>query len=242
MPSSAHAASLVGVYRARNARYVRDLSEPALERGWTVAWWALDEIVDDLAGVTVGFGSGARLPLLNEILRRSDGSEGWLVVSDDDVVFDRGDVATLVSLCARAELDLAQPARSDPALDHEITAARPLSLARRTSFVEIGPLFAVGPSWRDRIVPFPEERGMGWGLELEWHDLHREGCELGIVDAVRVRHVGDRGEEYDYREDAHRVHAELEERGFDGWSDLQRTLAIWRPWQRSPGWLRARVI
>jgi len=241
MASPADPVSLVGVYRARNARYVRDVSEPALERGWTVAWWALDEIVDDLAGVTVGSGAGARLPLLNEILRRSESLEGWLVVTDDDVVFDRGDFLAFVSFCGRAELDLAQPARSDKTLDHGITAARRLSVARRTSFVEIGPIFAVGPGWRDRIVPFPEERGMGWGLELEWHRLHLEGCELGIVDAVRVRHMGDRGEGYDFRADAHRVHAELEERGFGGWSDVQRTLATWRPWQRSPGWTRTQA-
>jgi len=241
MPSSPYSVSLVGVYRARNAWNVRAVSAPALARGWMVAWWALDEIVDDLAGITIGSGAGARLPLLNDVLRLSGSSEGWLVVSDDDVVFDRGDVATLLSLCARAELDLAQPARNDAALDHGITAARRLSLARRTSFVEIGPLFVVGPGWRNRIVPFPEERGMGWGLELEWHDLHREGCVLGIVDAVRVRHMGDRGESYDFRAAAHRVHEELEDRGFDGWSELQVTLATWRPWQRSPDWLRTRA-
>ena len=241
MPSSAHPASLVGIYRARNARYVRAVSEPAHERGWKVAWWALDEIVDELAEWTVGTGAGVRLPLLNEVLRLSESSEGWLVISDDDVVFDRGDVLALVSLSTHAELDLAQPARSEKDVDHVITAARRLSVARRTSFVEIGPLFAVGPGWRDRIVPFPEERGMGWGLELEWHELHREGCELGIVDAVRVRHMGQRGEGYDFRADVHRVHAELEERGFAGWSDVQKTLATWRPWQRSPGWLRGRA-
>ena len=50
---------------------------------------------------------------------------------------------------------------------------------------------------------------MGWGLELEWHELYREGCALGIVDAVRVRHEGERGEGYDFRTEAHRVHAEL---------------------------------
>ena len=233
--------SLVGIYRPRNAQHVQDVSAPILARGGNVAWWALDEIVDDLAAMTVGSGQGAKLPLLNEILRRSDTSTAWLVVSDDDVVFDRGDAVALVSFCARADLDLAQPARSEAELDHAITAARRLSLARRTSFVEIGPLFAVGPGWRDRIVPFPEERGMGWGLELDWHELHREGCRLGIVDAVRVRHEGERGEDYDYRADAHRVHAELEERGFAGWSDVQRTVATWRPWQRAPGWTRTRA-
>ena len=77
---------------------------------------------------------------------------------------------------------------------------------------------------------------MGWGLELEWHELHRQGCALGIVDGVRVRHEGDRGEDYDYRADAHRVHAELAARGFNGWPDVQLTLGTWRPWQRSPRW------
>jgi hypothetical protein len=231
-------ASLVGIYRARNADRVREIVQPALDEGWTVAWWALDEVVDDLAGITAGHGPGEKLPLLNEILRASGPSE-WLVVSDDDLAFDRGDVVELVSLCDRAGLDLAQPARTDPFADHGITSVRRLSVARRTSFVEIGPVFAVGPAWRERIVPFPEERGMGWGLELDWHELHREGCALGIVDAVRVRHEGDRGEDYDYRAEAHRVHAELEERGFGGWHDVQLTLATWRPWQGSPAWMRA---
>jgi len=231
---------LVGIYRARNAVRVREIVQPALDEGWTVAWWALDEVVDDLAGITAGCGPGAKLPLVNEIVREKGRSE-WLVVSDDDLVFDRGDVVELVSFCERAGLDLAQPARTDPFVDHGITRARKLSVARRTSFVEIGPVFAVGPGWRERITPFPEERGMGWGLELEWHELHREGCALGIVDAVRVRHEADRGEDYDYRAEAHRVHTELEERGFGSWQDVQLTLAIWRPWQGSPAWARARV-
>ena len=34
---------------------------------------------------------------------------------------------------------------------------------------------------------------MGWGVELDWLDLHKEGCVLGIVDAVRVRHEGRAG-------------------------------------------------
>ena len=233
--------SLVGVYRARNADRVRQISQPALHEGWNVSWWALDEVVEDLAEITAGCGPGAKLPLVNEILRRAGGSE-WLVVSDDDVAFERGDVVRLVSFCARAGLDLAQPARTDAFVDHGITTARKLSVARRTSFVEIGPVIAIGPRWRERIVPFPEERGMGWGLELEWHELYREGCTLGIVDAVRVRHAGERGEDYDYRAEAHRIHAELEERGFGGWQDVQLTVGTWRPWQGSPAWGRARTL
>jgi hypothetical protein len=228
--------TLIGVYRVGNAAYVRPLVESAASLGWTVAWWSLDEVVDDLGHVTVGSGPGARLPLLNEVLRRIGSVEGWLVVSDDDVVFDRGDLGTLVSLCMRARFDLAQPARSDSPLHHAITAVQRVSVARRTSFVEIGPLFVVGPRWRDRIVPFPDERGLGWGLELDWLDLHREGCMLGIVDAVHVRHRGIPGQDYDFAGQVESVHAELADRGIASWADVQSTHETWRPWQRAPRW------
>ena len=231
--------ALVGIYRARNGQRVREIVEPVLDEGWTVSWWALDEVVEDLAGITAGCGPGARLPLLNELAAPCRATPSG---SSSRTTTSRSSAATsvqLVSLCARAGLDLAQPARTDAFVDHRITSARRLSTARRTSFVEIGPLIVIGPGWRDRILPFPEQRGMGWGLELEWHELYREGCALGIVDAIRVRHEGERGEDYDYRAEAHRVHAELAERGFDGWKDVQVTVDTWRPWQRSPAWLRA---
>jgi hypothetical protein len=233
--------ALVGIYRTRNAEAVQRLVQPALDGEWTVAWWALDDVADELAGVTVGTGPGEKLPLLNATLDRAGATDDWVVFSDDDAVFEQGDVTELVALCEQAGLDLAQPARTDGAVDHRITSARRLSTARRTSFVEIGPVFAVGPRWRADILPFPEERGMGWGLELDWFALHERGCVLGIVDAVRVRHEGVRGEHYDYRDEAHRIHAELAARGFEGWADVQQTLATWRPWQRSPSWTRARA-
>ena len=71
---------------------------------------------------------------------------GWLVVADDDLVFTRGSLVSLLDVCRRAGFDLAQPARSDDNrmhefnVAHEITRARNLSRARLTTFVEIGPL------------------------------------------------------------------------------------------------------
>ena len=237
------AVSLVGVYRRQNASFVAPLVSSAVGRGWKVAWWALDEPVDQLAHVTVGVGHGSRLALLNETLERARATGSWVVVSDDDLVFTRGGLVQLVDLCRTARLDLAQPARSDDNslypynVAHPITMARRLSRARTTTFVEIGPLFVVGPRWQEEILPFPAERGMGWGLELDWFELHRRGCRLGIVDAVHVAHVGQPGGNYDFAGEADRVHRELAERGFDGWRDVQRTLAVWRPWRRTPPWL-----
>jgi hypothetical protein len=236
--------ALIGVYRRRNAEHVRRLVGVAANAGWSSAWWALDEQDHALAPQTVGVGSGPKLSLLNETLARSGLPRGWLIVSDDDVVFTRGDLVALVSVCEQGEFDLAQPARSDDNSTHEfnvahrITRARRLSRARATTFVEIGPLFVVGPRWRDRILPFPESRGMGWGLELDWHRLYQAGCRLGIVDSVRVAHLGAPGADYEFDGEAERVHRELEERGFAGWEDVQRTLATWRPWRRKPPWSR----
>ena len=193
----------------------------------------------------MGSGPGTKLSLLNEILARRPIDKGWLVVSDDDVVFTRGDLRALVGICKQAGFDVAQPARSDDNsryefnVAHSITKARRFSRARTTTFVEVGPLFVIGPLWRDRILPFPSERGMGWGLELAWFDLQRDGCRLGIVDSVRVEHRGVPGGDYDFEAEADRMHRELAGRGFAGWKDVQKVLAVWRPWQRLPPWLDA---
>lgn len=239
---SADAVTLVGVYRSRNAIHVRRLVDQARRAGWTIAWWALDEPDDHLSDVTVGRGPGARLELLNQTVAATSSDSGWLVLSDDDVRFTCGDLVDLIDVCRRAQFDLAQPARSDDNsrfdfnVAHAITRARRRSVARLTTFVETGPLVVVGPRWRDRIVPLPAARGMGWGLELDWYELWKNGCLLGIVDAVRVAHVGEPGSDYDSTLEAERIHQELASRRYESWKDVQRTLGVWRPWRRTPPW------
>ena len=228
---------LVGVYRAENAAHVGRLIHPALSHGWSTAWWALDRVAPDLVDVTVGEGRGEKLPLLNQILERIAVTARWTVVSDDDLRFRRGDVVRFVDMCDRAGLDLAQPARARRTQQsHDITAAIRFVRARRTTFVESGPLFAVGPRWRERLLPFPSQRGMGWGVELDWFDLARQGCALGVVDQCTVEHLGTVGDAYDTAEMHRRVTAELADRGAASWTPFQRTLAAWRPWQRRPPW------
>jgi hypothetical protein len=232
------APAIVGVYRAANADLVAGLVAPALAAEWTVAWWALDRVAEPLAAYTVGEGPGAKLPLLNEAIRRHGPHDGPLLLSDDDIAFRRGDVVRLVELCARAGLGLGQPAHAPGShVSHGITRARPRSRVRLTTFVESGPLVVVMPEWRHRVVPLPEERGMGWGIELDWMRLRSEGCRLGIVDAVTVEHLGKVAEDYDDTELRARLRAELGARGVDDWAPLQAELAVWRPWRRVPPWL-----
>src|SRR5207247_9794101 len=92
--------------------------------------------------------------------------------------------------------DLAQPARKRGSqIGIAITIKFHLSKARTTTFVEAGPLFIVGPRFRDQILPLPAQRGMGWGIEIEWYDLLANGCRFGIVDGIVMEHLGIR--EYD---------------------------------------------
>lgn len=229
---------IVGIYRACNAHVVARLLEPALAAGWTTAWWALDEVAARLAAYTVGDGPGEKLPLLDEVIRRHGSVAGPLVLSDDDLAFRRGDVVGLVRLCERGGLGIAQPAHAPGShVSHSVTRARPRSRARLTTFVESGPLVVVMPPCRDRVLPLPVGRGMGWGIELDWMDLRGVGCRLGIVDAVTVEHLGKVGADYDDTALRAQIRAELAARGADDWSSLQRELAVWRPWRRVPPWL-----
>ena len=123
----------------------------------------------------------------------------WLLVIDDDVELPAGFLDRFLFCAERFGLRLAQPAhrrRSHAAWD--VTRRQALSLARQTSFVEIGPVTAFAAGTFPELLPFPDLR-MGWGLELHWAALARErGWPIGVIDAVPVRHaqpaVGDRYE------------------------------------------------
>lgn len=232
-------AAVYAVYRRRNAAVLGSLVKPPLDAGWKVCLWALDESDPTLAALTAGTGSGTKFDLVNRLLDAAPPASGaYVVVADDDAVFVRGSLVSFVEKATAAGLDLAQPAHvlwSN--ISHRITWMRPLSRARLTTFVEIGPIFAVSPTWRDRVVPFPDGLGMGWGLELDWMDLRGECCRLGIVDATPVRHLSRFATAYGPGEEIARLNRRLEERGAPGWKGLRRTLGTWRPWQPRPPWL-----
>jgi hypothetical protein len=229
--------TIVGVYRRRNAEHVRRLLQPALEQGWAIGWWALDEVDPSLRELTLGKGPGLKLPLLSETMRRLGSESSWTVISDDDLVFRKGDVVRFVRLCERAGIDLAQPARArGTQLSHGITVQVRCSRARRTSFIESGPLFAVGPRYRDRILPLPGDRGMGWGVEIDWYDLAHDGCRLGIVDNIVMEHLGETATDYDDAEIRHRMLEELVRHGHPKWDGMRNTFEVWRPWQWRPPW------
>jgi hypothetical protein len=232
-------ATVYAVYRRRNAGVLERLLAPALAAGWAARLWALDERDPALDGLTAGVGPGTKFELVNRLVGEAPPEPGArVVVADDDAQFVRGSLVSFVGKAASAGLGLAQPAHvlwSN--ISHRITWMRPLSAVRLTTFVEIGPIFAVAPAWRDRVLPFPDDVGMGWGLELQWMDLREDGCRLGIVDATPIRHLSPFATAYAPDEEIAKLTRLLEERGAPGWHGLRKTLATWRPWRSQAPWL-----
>jgi hypothetical protein len=224
---------VVGVYRHDNARRMAAL----VPDGWRSAFWALDAVHDDVRERTVGSGPGGKFALCNALVRHVEPRPGeWVVVVDDDVVVPAG-LDAFVRRAAEAGFGLCQPAHSrDSNASHPVTVRRRLHRARWFSYVEIGPVFAVSPQWQPRVLPFPEDMGMGWGLELLWMDLEREGLRLGIVDDVTMDHLVPPGRTYDLSVEGRRLETMLHERGARQLADLMRLHGRWWVWQRRPRW------
>ena len=133
---------------------------------------------------------GGKFENLNRLLEMTPGLDpDWTLVVDDDVRLPTRFLDRFLALAEAFGLQLAQPAqtlRSHSAW--KVARRRPVSLARETRFVEIGPVTAFGPEPAAELLPFPELR-FGWGLDLHWAALAgQHNWRLGVVDAVPVRH------------------------------------------------------
>jgi hypothetical protein len=242
-PGAGFPATVLSIYRYENAPILRAfLGEQPLEPR-QLRLWALDRPHPDLERCTLGVGQGGKFDLLNQMLESEPvPDDHHVVVADDDVLFMRGDLRRLVGLAQDASLGLTQPAHAIGShWNHPITRRRLLSVARLTTYVEIGPVFVVGPEWRSRILPFPSGIGLGFTLDMvQWAQLRHEGCRLGVADAVRVLHCHPAGRSYDWEAEMQPLRDHLASVGAETPWELQRDLATWRPWAHRPPWLRTR--
>ena len=231
------------VARHENAKHVVALLAPAAAAGWRCHVWCLDSAAGLDASWVRGRGAGLKFDLLGQMIDASPpGAEQVIVLADDDVVLNGGDIADLVRLGLAAGLQLFQPARSTSRhSSHPITYRRVLSVCRATTFVEIGPIVVIDPTARRELVPWRSDAGMGFGLDLEWGALVRGGLRLGIVDILTVDHLRPVGHGYGSTvlEAATTLEAVLSARGLSSVAAAQQTLATWRPWRRRPPWARS---
>jgi hypothetical protein len=227
------------VYRRRNADVVMTHVAAAERYRWEVRLWALDEIHPDLASHSCGVGAGAKFVLLNSLLSTNPFADfDWILVLDDDVAVHRGSLSAFVGLAQKTALSLAQPAHSFGRYrSFRVNCCHPLSVARLTTYVEIGPLFAVNRAWAKRILPFPEEFQMGWGLDVVWSGLVMEGARLGVIDWVTLNHLSPLAKDYNRSPEYQRMLQVLHNAGHNSLREIQKTLAVWRPWQEHPPWI-----
>jgi hypothetical protein len=202
---------VLGVYLVDRAHNAPALAAAFASAGeWVVdqRWAAIGTSVppDDLRAATTlrVSGSVSKFTLINRLSEGLDlGLYDWLIVTDDDIEVPVGFVDRFLALAGRHKFALAQPARThDSYIDHHFVAALTGVDARRTTFVEIGPLFAVAAAAFGIILPFDETAPMGWGLDSVWPvQLAEANLPLGIVDATPVRHALRRPVSfYSYRE------------------------------------------
>jgi hypothetical protein len=180
-----------------------------------------------LAGLT-----GGKFENLNRLLTAAPAVEefDWTIVVDDDVALPHDFLDRFVAVCERLRLDLAQPAqtmRSHSAW--RVTRRRAFSLARSTAYVEIGPVTAFSRRAAAALLPFPELR-FGWGLDNHWAAMARErGWQLGIVDALPVRHESQPvATTYTHAEAIDEGRRFLADRPYLAAEEAQRTLATHR--------------
>jgi GT2 family glycosyltransferase len=121
----------------------------------------------------------------------------WLLLVDDDVELPRDFLDVFISLAERHGFRLAQPAHAFAShAAWQVTRRRPGLTARRTRFVEIGPVTAIRADAFDALLPFPDLQ-MGWGLDAHWGALAAQrGWKVGVIDALPVRHVRPVAAEY----------------------------------------------
>ena len=189
---------VLGIYLAEKANTAEHVAASfAASRDFEIEqrWIALggEPAVGELGAVTAMAVSEPtpKYALLNRLLAAEDLTDYDFVVStDDDIVLPEGFADLFLGVQAGVGFDLAQPARTPNSyVDHPIVVQQRGVVARRTRFVEIGPLVSFGREVHDLVFPFDETSAMGWGFENVWaHQLRERGLSQGIVDAVPIDH------------------------------------------------------
>jgi hypothetical protein len=188
----------VGVYLSERENNAVEISrELARSRDWRVEqrWIALGNapVPEPLAAVTTAVvrARTGKFTLVNRLVPEADlGRHDFVLVCDDDIALPEGFVDRYLALVRRYDLALAQPARThDSYVENWIVEQLDGLVARRTRFVEIGPLFSIRRDAARILMPFDEAAPMGWGYDVAWPvAVERAGLRMGIVDATPVAH------------------------------------------------------
>ena len=170
--------------------------------------------------------------LFNQLLAMEDWrAYDYVVLFDDDIVVQRGFLPALLAHQERYGFALAQPARTW--FSHTqflFVLRRPWLRARRTQFVESGPVVSFRRDAASLLMPFDCDMPL-WGGDLVWSAvLRKHGLRLGIVDAVAVDHsLRPQSSTYDAHQQSSLMHEWLDSRPHLRLKDLNVVLS--RHWR-----------
>jgi glycosyltransferase involved in cell wall biosynthesis len=189
---------VLGVYLAAKPNNVADIVSVLGETGRhtvTQRWIALGgkAPAEHVGAVTVGSLAkpAPKFQIVNELLAAEKLSQyEYVMLMDDDIVLPNSFLDSFINLQERLSFAIAQPARtSNSYIDHPIVEQQQGVLARRTLFVEIGPVVSFHRSAYALAFPFDLTSPMGWGYENVWaFRIERAQMRMGIIDAVPVDH------------------------------------------------------
>ena len=113
----------------------------------------------------------------------------YILLADDDVYFQPGDISRFFDLCDGYKTYLAQPAlRWRTHYNLNVTLSNPACILRRVSFVEIMAPCLSAAALDELIDTFDSSRST-WGVDLTWAGRSQDKRSLHVVDAVRVEHT-----------------------------------------------------
>lgn len=197
-PAGSSEVLVLGIYMAAKPNAVEDIVailDGARHYKVTQKWLALGGGPPSLrvAEVTVDIidHKVPKFELLNRLLAQEDLNRyEFVVLLDDDNILPHGFLDAYLELQSKLGYAIAQPARtSNSFIDHPIVEKQAGVAARRTLFVEIGPVVSFHRSVFPKIFPFDLCSPMGWGYSNAWATLAlREGFKMGIIDKVPVDH------------------------------------------------------
>ena len=203
----------IGVYLSDQTNNALTITNQLFQaQNWEVEchWVAIGhgEVPQQLMPITtVSLIRKNKFKLINELINKFRLSDyRYLLVTDDDIDLPEAFLDTYLGLQSKYGFALAQPARThDSYIDHKFVTQLLGVEARRTRFVEIGPLFSVERQAYQLLTPFDQEAPMGWGLDFVWPVvLEDSGAKLGIIDGAPVTHALRKPVAfYDYTSTAH---------------------------------------
>jgi len=113
----------------------------------------------------------------------------YILLADDDVYFQPGDVSRLFRLCDEHRVHLGQPSlRWGTNVNHLVTLWNPASRVRRVSFVEVmTPVFSTAALLE--LAPTFALTRSTYGIDWAWGALLRDRAAIHVIDAIQVEHV-----------------------------------------------------